>query len=622
MNKNLLCVLILWLIVANACSHDTAATPQTTTPTPPFLPSSTPLPSETPLSLATPTPTQITPAALYTPLPPYSLEPLSVDSVTNLQMLAHFYGYNIQIFGLDGNLAYRTGGGISEIVDLGTGAVAHVFEKEPFLISGDGIHYLIYDGGDLYYQSAGSEPHLLHINEWDNDSRFSFAFDGSLIAVSTNKITQIVDPASDVIAELRGDCIKFSPAGNYILMADVGMSTVYRFVRTKDWIEETQITLKEETLIFAWDDRSFAVMSPERVEIYTLPERKLIRSISPGAPILNIRFTPQGDKIAILDESERITIWEIATGDRLGAQSSGGLDFDLMRLSGDGKLITIHPEWYDPYLWKGRLGRTPVWGFRPKLHLLEGNKRLVFDTEFFEYDVIVGGWVSTDRHEICEIIDFSSLACKEFQTWNWRADKRSIQSILLARDGNYYVGKMSGDGAFLNIWQGKDLDITKDTWKSIKAVAQSAMVVLNEIIPEKNFVFYSLGLRPGAYNYDINKAFVWEVTPLTGYAISPSNHLIALVSGMYRSSKSLEGDKSAHEYLFKMNVLDLDDLQEVMTKDITATVIQNVDNYNVEEKTSWIEVMSLVVSEAENVVMIVSYDRSSQTPSIQEYFHW
>ncbi|MDZ4158793.1 MAG: WD40 repeat domain-containing protein, partial [Anaerolineaceae bacterium] len=464
-------------------------------------------------------------------------------------------------------------------------------------------------------------------------SQFSFAPDGSLIAVSTNKITQIIDPHGDIQAELRGDAKGFSPSGNYILMADVGMSTVYRFVRTADWKKETEITLdktqliqefiqKGERLRFAWDDRSFAVMYLERVEIYTLPERKLTCSISIGEQILDIRFAPHGEKIAVLDVSGRITIWDTASGDRLSAQSSKEIDFfltrfDLTRLSADGKLITIHPEWYDPALWKGELGKTSDMDYRQKLQLLEGNKRLVFNTAFFQK--VPWGWWSTGAHEVCELFDSTSLDCYKFVTSCVGGYNEWCQSITLTIDGDYYVGKMARGDASLNIWQGKDLDTSKDTWKSFKAVGQSKEVTLHEIIPEKNFVFYELtsstdlevSHRLGAFNYDIRKAFAWNSRGSWGYATSHANRLLALVRGIYRSSKDTDGRRRVN-YLFKINVLDLNDIKEVITKDIPVTyVVRNLGDY-VEEKTPWIEVKSLVVSESKNDVMFVRYDKSGQ----------
>jgi WD40 repeat protein len=172
----------------------------------------------------------------------------------------------------------------------------------------DGQMLWQYPGGLSYYGTVGLSP----------DGRLVSVADCSKAADCTFQVFRITDGA--VVFSRKGARPIFSPDGRWFA-ADVERSLWIWDVETREkiqsiWLEDPV----ETTRTFSPDGELLAVGRSDKVEIWRIAERKLIRVIDGledvdygGIPVM---FAPDSQHIAVEDGSHRWQVFEIASRKR------------------------------------------------------------------------------------------------------------------------------------------------------------------------------------------------------------------------------------------------------------------------------------------------------------------
>lgn len=318
-------------------SETVALATATVTPTHTPSPTATQTPTATvePTATATPTPTPITlPVTNGTPVPDLPYEVITAENVHRLREVAR-YGYPRLLdetpyrLTADGKtIVVGTTAGI-EFYDARTQAKNGGFEVEflrAFDMSPDGRFILTRAGDTLtVWRQDGQKVREFALEAGDAWALNAVALspDGSLLAVQRPR-GQVVEPDrvdvyrvedGSLVDTVRGMGAQFSPDGKYLAtvfdasvrlypVAELGQGWEKRLPReTLPWCGGGETC----GLTFSPDGTLAAVVRANRVDVYQVETRKLVRQVSGWEvqdtyTLPSVQFTPQGGQLLITNQ--------------------------------------------------------------------------------------------------------------------------------------------------------------------------------------------------------------------------------------------------------------------------------------------------------------------------------
>jgi WD40 repeat protein len=201
------------------------------------------------------------------------------------------------------------------------------------------------EGAIELWDPAGIQRHEPLHGHPDGVADLAFSADGHWLAAAGGDEVRIWDAAtwSPVSASLRvdGDVdvrdVAFAPDGR--LLAAGGNDGVVRFWNTDDWTPAGSIDLavaaSVNDLAFSPDGRLFAVATTGLVRLFDADRRAPVGPDLTG-PSAAVVFSPDSRLLASVGDA--LWVWNVATGQRLGAAREG---VAAVALSSDGRQLAV-----------------------------------------------------------------------------------------------------------------------------------------------------------------------------------------------------------------------------------------------------------------------------------------
>lgn len=384
---------LLLAFVLVACQP--AATPVETTEPPPPPPSATPTltltPTNTPTPSPTATPTPQLPVSLGMPLPDVR-EPIRVDNVTQLQMLANYERYDLgkilikltpdgKYYFVVSNGGVVSSGGIDvydaqsrQIIQHYTISQRLVFNRNAYTpddlqFAADSGRFMVLtsDAEVAIYSLDGEEIYSYTFPEesygWGGGAGFSP--DGKYLAIDicsacgnypgTPSFKVIDIDSGDVVyengrspgGEARGGDPLFSPDGKVMATKMGAQVTLWN---TEDWkrITDFGVGTWSNGMVFSPDSTIIATLGGNTVTIWRWEDRQQLRVFNVcedqlNFPVPQAIFSPNNAYLAVLN-CQNIDVWKIADGSQVSEQGTGFANITGMSLGTDGKLTIYEPK--------------------------------------------------------------------------------------------------------------------------------------------------------------------------------------------------------------------------------------------------------------------------------------
>ncbi|MDZ4158720.1 MAG: hypothetical protein U1B80_02925, partial [Anaerolineaceae bacterium] len=321
---NKITIALAFFLLAAACSPQVIQTGSgAPTETPTNVVSAPALPSVTsPPTAPLPTPTRFSPSRLETPLPEGTAASITRENAAQLRRIGQYYRMDAMILDGEGAMMYRWYLDKADLFDLRASKLLRHFPVSPALISVGGRYSLSLEE-NRYIIRSNLDGSIVMSTPWDQFSYYPSGLspEGDYLAVkfpgdTPGAFTTSVIRTSnqEVVFNSNEYFASFSPAGRYLLTwlttrtDDGATRSTYRLYTTLDWTKTTEFNLsitQDAKIMFSWDDTMLAHARGRRVDIYRLPDRRLVSSISlppqpGGSDPIQIKFSADNLKIAIL----------------------------------------------------------------------------------------------------------------------------------------------------------------------------------------------------------------------------------------------------------------------------------------------------------------------------------
>ena len=115
-------------------------------------------------------------------------------------------------------------------------------------------------------------------------------------------------------------------------------------------------------------------LTGDTVKIWQLSDGKQLRTLGSNLNSRTLQFAPNGSTLAVGDGNGGVTLWNAASGSKLGTLNGHNKPVDALAFSGNGKLLATGGSDETVVLWDV--------SSRQKLRSLTGHKLEVFDLAF------------------------------------------------------------------------------------------------------------------------------------------------------------------------------------------------------------------------------------------------
>jgi len=358
----------------NSASTDTEK--PSVIPTNTLLPTNTELPTQTPLPTIaptqTPTKTELVPALNKTLMPVIS-QPFEKNNLKDVRVLKQSSSTdNIVLLGMDGSRWFVQKDISGEFYDTKTNKILWVAKDATyFKIEPTGSMAINFKNNfsefEVQHQDQASEIYKMIPFEGKEDTYFFTAFSKRLMIIEPRPPWWYLEGGRQIDVFSWGDSKpKYSVKGNMTRITTgekyltylQGKNLVFANLETGEKVTEFTLTEVEINLLAygekqfwntSWDDSSLAISRNGSLEIWTLPDHKLVRTIQIQKDTVlddaKFVFSPSGKLVMVLMPDGFIRTWSVESGEKILEEETTDSTLSHKRVTDQGEIISFQlPE--------------------------------------------------------------------------------------------------------------------------------------------------------------------------------------------------------------------------------------------------------------------------------------